>query len=216
MRSLFRSLFLIFALALPFSAAMAQEAPAAHSAPAVEVTLSGHEAAAGHEEEKPELLKANPGLFIWQIILFAVFFGAASIFVWPKILGGLKGREQKITADLLAAEAGAKDAIAKSAELAVQLADAQKQAQRVIDEARLVGTKVAAEIKASAERDIADSKARAAAEIKSAKDNAIAEIGAHAAELATAVAAKILARELSAADQQGLVAEAIREISAKN
>ncbi len=222
MRRFFRSLCLTSALALPFSAVMAQEAAPAHpttDAAHVEAPATGHGAVVAghdHEEEKPELLKANPGLFIWQIILFVVFFGAASIFVWPKILGGLKGREAKLLGDLQAAENGAKEAAAKLTQLNQQLADAQKQAQKVVDEARLAAGKVAAEVKASAEREITELKTRATADIQSAKEQAVAEIGAQVADLATAVAGKILAREVSVADQQALVASALAQLSAKN
>lgn len=231
MRRFFRSLCLIAVLALPFAAiAVAQEAApvqsttepthaeAAEAAHATIDAVAGHGEAAGdeHGEEKPELLKANPGLFIWQIILFVAFFAAASLFVWPKILGGLKGREAKLLGDLQAAETGAKEAAAKLAQLNQQLADAQKQAQKVVDEARVAAGKVAADVKAGAEREINDLKNRAAAEIKSAKEQAVAEIGAQVADLATAVAGKILAREVSGADQQALVASALSELAAKN
>lgn len=153
---------------------------------------------------------------IFTAALFLTFFAVLALFVWPKILGALKAREEKIHGDVASAEQSAKEAAAKLADINQQLANAQKQAQKVVDEARLAAGKVAAEIKANAEREISELKTRATAEISSAKEQAIAEIGGQVAALATAVAGKILAREVSAADQQALVASALREVSAKN
>lgn len=164
---------------------------------------------------------ADPGVFHWQDAawsagLFVVFAAVLGIFVWPKILAALNARESKLLGDLQAAEKGAKEAAEKLTQLNQQLADAQKQAQKVVDEARLAAGKVAADVKANAEREIGEMKSRATAEIASAKQQAVAEIGAQVADLATAVAGKILARELSAADQQALVASTLRELAAKN
>ncbi len=196
-----RRLFTVLALLAFAPAAFAQEA---------------HEAAAeaGHAGLDPQAF--NPADALWSAGLFVVFAAVLGVFVWPKILAALNAREAKLLGDLQAAENGAKEAAAKLVELNAQLADAQKQAQKVVDEARVAAGKVAAEVKASAEREITDLKNRAAAEIKSAKEQAIAEIGAQVADLATAVAGKILAREVSAADQQALVASALSELSAKN
>lgn len=189
-------------------------APAAFAQAAPEGTSEAIAAPAAHGGLDPQAF--NPTDALWSAGLFVVFAVVLGIFVWPKVLAALNARESKMASDLLAAEQGAKDAAAKLAELNQQLADAQKQAQKVVDEARVAAGKVAAEIKATAEREINEVKARATAEIKSAKEQAVAEIGAQVAEVATAVASKILAREISASDQQALVASALREVSAKN
>lgn len=179
------------------------------------------EGAASAHAEHADHGGADPMSLNWKEMafsagLFVVFAAILGLFVWPRILKGLQAREAKITGDLQAAETAAKEAQAKLAELNQQLADAQKQAQKVVDEARQAAGSVAAKVKADAEKEVADLKNQALREIKAAKEQAVAEVGAQVADLSAAVAGKILARQISAADQQDLVAAALAQVAAKN
>lgn len=150
---------------------------------------------------------------IWAVVLFVLFAAILGFVVWPKVLGALQAREQKLEGDLVGAETARKQADAALAEYKAKITEAQKEAQAVVEEARKSAEQAAAKIKADTENDIAKMKERAEAEIASAKDAALGEVYAQTAELSTAIAAKILKREINAADQQQLVTESLAELS---
>ncbi len=153
---------------------------------------------------------------LWTLIIFLIFFSVLSLVVWPKILGALRAREQKQHDDLKSAEDAAKAAQQTLADYKRQLAEAQKEAQRIIDESRTAAQQVAQQVKAQAETDAQNLRQRNAAEIQAAKEQAIAELYAHTAEIATRVASKIIRKELSASDQQALVSQSLEELSNLN
>ena len=76
--------------------------------------------------------------------------------------------------------------------------------------------KIADSIRAQAEAESAALKDRTVREIDAAKQQALSEINTHAAALGTAVARKILRRDVTADDQQRLVDESLAEMAKKN
>lgn len=150
---------------------------------------------------------------IWAVVLFILFAAILGFVVWPKILGALQAREQKLEGDLVGAESARKEAEASLAEYKTKIAEAQKEAQSVVEEARKAAEQAAAKIKTETEGEIAKMKDRAAAEIESAKQQALNDVYAQTAELSTAIAGKILKREINAADQQALVSESLAELT---
>ena len=68
------------------------------------------------------------------------------------------------------------------------------------------------ELRRQNETELASMKQRATRDIESAKQAAITELHAEATVLATAIAGKILQREISASDQQNLVEETLEEL----
>lgn len=172
--------------------------------------------AAGGGEKGHDVVEVNIGMLIWQIILFVVFFSVLAKFVWPPILKGLKGREEKMRSDLASAENAAKEATATLDQYKQQLAEAQQEARRVVDEARQTASKVEANLIAEAEAKAAEVRQRNVAEIEAAKEQALSEIYAQTAELSTQIASKILKREISAQDQAQLVSDSLAELTSRN
>lgn len=80
------------------------------------------------------------------------------------------------------------------------IADAREQARRAAEELK---SRNAAELSAMM--------AKATADIEAAKRRAVGELHQQAAGLATAVASRILGREINAKDQQRLVEETLAE-----
>ena len=71
---------------------------------------------------------------------------------------------------------------------------------------------MADELRAANDAELTQLRTKAMADIESAKSAAVAEIHAEAGALATAVAIKILGREITVADQQELVQESLAEM----
>lgn len=166
----------------------------------------------GHGEAQVGLLDVTMGPFLWQLILFLILLAILGKFVWPPILLGLREREDKIRFDLQAAQDAARQATATLGEYKQQLAEAQKQAQQIVDESRGAASKVAAQIKDEAQAQITQMKERAEADINAAKERAVSEIYEQGAALATQVAGQILRREINAADQSALIKESIDKL----
>jgi F-type H+-transporting ATPase subunit b len=149
---------------------------------------------------------------LYTIIVFAIFFGVLSVFVWPKILASLQAREDKVRGDLQHAEDAANQATTTLEEYKQQLAEAQKQAQQIVDESRGAAQKVAAQLKDEAQVQITQVRERAEADINAAKERAVSEIYDQAGALATQVAGQILRREINADDQATLIRESIDKL----
>ena len=150
---------------------------------------------------------------IWAVVLFLIFASILGFVVWPKVLGALQAREQKLEGDLVGAETARKQAEAALAEYKAKIAEAQAEARKVVEQAKTAAERTAATIKSETEAEIAKLRDRASAEIAAAKEQAVSEIHAQTAELATLVAGKILRREINAADQQRLVQESLAELT---
>ncbi len=162
-------------------------------------------------DPKDQLFSRDPFSYIWNLLMFLILLGVLWTFVWPKILGGLKAREEKQLGDLDAAEKARTEAQASLTEYKSQLAEARKEAQSIVAEARTAAQQAANADRAKIEAEVAQLKANAQRDIASAREQALADIYAQAAGLSTAIAGKILGREINADDQQGLVNESVEQ-----
>ena len=205
---------MIVAVALVFTGQVFAADPvqdAAHAAETAVTDAHGDTAHGAHEERGLMSFKVQEA--VYTVVVFVIFFLVLSLFVWPKILGALQAREDKVRGDLKQAEDAAKQATATLAEYKQQLAEAQKQAQQVVDQSRADAQRVAAQLKEQAQADINQMRQRAEADIDSAKQRAVSEIYEQTATLATQVAGQILRREINAGDQEALVRESISRLN---
>ncbi len=198
------------------SGADAVHADAAAQAHDVAEQVTGHadagDAGGGHGESR-ELMTVKWTEAAYTVGVFVLFFVLLSIFVWPKILASLQAREDKVRGDLQHAEDAAKAASGTLAEYKQQLAEAQKQAQQIVDESRVAAQQVAGQLKDQAQADLTKMRERVEADINAAKERAVSEIYEQTATLATEVAGKILRREINAGDQESLVRESIARLN---
>jgi F-type H+-transporting ATPase subunit b len=148
-----------------------------------------------------------------SVVVFLIFFTIAARLVWPKIIGGLDERYAKIRHEIDAAEKARHEAESAQKKFEEKLRQAQEEASRTIEEAKSTARKVADELRAKNDAELADMKSRALADIQAARENAVRELNEHAVTLAATMASKILRREVGAADQSRLVAESLAELS---
>ena len=150
---------------------------------------------------------------ITAVIVFCLVLAVLGGKVWPTIAKGLDEREKKIRDEIESAEEARKQAKDALESYEKSLGEARAEAQQMLEQAKSDQQKLTAELKAKAESELGAMKEKAQREIESAKRAAVSEIYSEAATLATTVAGKILAREVSSADQQRLVDEAVAELS---
>lgn len=159
---------------------------------------------------------ANPVAFNWvpfvaALVIFGIVFFVLARFVWPKILGGLEDRANKIRSEVFAAEELRKAAAEEKKQFERSLADARAESARIIEQTKAEQSRLAADLRAKAEVELNAMRDEAKATIEAAKRAAINEIYAETATLATSVAGKILRREVNADDQRRLVEESVSQ-----
>jgi F-type H+-transporting ATPase subunit b len=161
---------------------------------------------------------ANPVSFqalpaITAFVVFGVVFVVLAKFVWPTIAKGLDDRNNKIVSEIKAAEDARAAAKAAQAEFEKSLASAREEAANMIKQARADAQRVADELKARNDQELAEKVARANADIEAARKSAVAELQAQSAALATEIAGKILRRQVNDQDNQRLVQESLKELA---
>ncbi len=171
-------------------------------------------AGAAGEEYSPDLLSHDVVMAGLTIAVFVVLLIILRATAWKPILTGLKGRENAIRDSIEAAGKAKAEAERTTKELETRIAEAQKQAAAQITQAKTDAVKVADGIKKQAEVESTQLKDRAVRDIEAAKQQALAEINAHAAELGTAIARKILQRQVTVDDQSRLVDETLAQLKA--
>jgi F-type H+-transporting ATPase subunit b len=174
-----------------------------------------HAAHSGDHETVGALPSVKQGMVtgITAVVVFCLVLGVLWLKVWPTIASGLDEREKKIRDEIESAEDARKQAKDALDSYEKSLGEARAEAQQMLEQAKSDQQKLTAELKAKAEADLGAMKEKAQREIESAKRAAVSEIYNEAATLATTVAGKILAREVSSDDQQRLVDEAVAELS---
>jgi F-type H+-transporting ATPase subunit b len=149
---------------------------------------------------------------IWVIIIFVVLLAILYPTAWKSVLAGLKAREERIRKDIADAEAARTRAEETLRQYNTQLAAAETRVREMISKAAQDGERIATDIKMRAQKEAEEAKSRATREIESAKQQALGEIYQKAAEISTAIAEKILRRNINAEDQKELVRRSLDEL----
>ncbi len=164
------------------------------------------------EHGSPNIMAFDPTTAIWTIIVFVILLAVLYPTAWKSILAGLKAREERIRKDIADAEAARTRAEATLKEYNAQLAAAEQSVREMIAKAMADGEKMAATIRMKATEEAEQVRVKATADIEVAKKQAIVEIHAQTAELATAIAEKIIRKNLSVDDQRELVRVSLAEL----
>lgn len=171
--------------------------------------------AGGHGAEKGQVVGSiQQGLApaIATLIVFGVVCLVLYSQVWPKITKGLDDRNEKIRSEIRAAERAREDARSALEEYERSLQQARAEAQRMLDDTKAQQAALAAELRSKADRELTQMREKARRDIEAAKRAALNEIYAESVSLATAIAGKILQREVTADDRDRLIQESLEEI----
>jgi F-type H+-transporting ATPase subunit b len=193
--------------------AHAPVAQAKHDAPPAP-GAAGHAAEGGHSEPQPDILKAEAPLAIWTVVVFGVLLAILGKFAWKPLMKALHDREEHIEHCLLEAEKARNEAERMMIENQKNLARAAEQARALLEEAKHAAEASAATIVQKAQAEAEATFDRGKREIETARDQALTEIFSKTADLAIAVAGKVLARDLTEADHKRLIETAMGELPA--
>jgi F-type H+-transporting ATPase subunit b len=148
---------------------------------------------------------------LWVIIIFVILLAILYPTAWKQVLAGLRQREERIRREIAEAEAQNARAQETLREYSAKLAEAQSQVRQMLAEAAAQGERIATEIKMRAQQEVEEIKARSTRDIEAARVQAITQIHDVAAELSTAMARRILGRQLGPEDHQRLIRESLEE-----
>jgi F-type H+-transporting ATPase subunit b len=160
------------------------------------------------------LITPDLGLFFWQTVIFLVTLFLLSKFAWGPIMSAMKEREDSITDALSAADKARADIEKLQATNEALLVEARAERDRILAEAQKNATAMMedARVKASTEGTRLIEAARVS--IQTEKNAALNEVKNYTATLALDIAEKILRKELSNSDEQRkLVNEYIKEVN---
>jgi F-type H+-transporting ATPase subunit b len=172
-------------------------------------------AAAKHDTpEVPNILEPEPSLMLWTVIVFLGLLGILTKFAWKPMMKALHDREVYLEHCLHEAETARSEAAKLLAENQKQIASAQDQVRAMLEAARRDAEASAAAIAQKAQAEAEATLQRAKREIENERDQALAQIFDKTADLAVAVAGKVLKRTLNADDQRRLIDSAMAELPA--
>lgn len=149
---------------------------------------------------------------VTTLVVFGLVFGVLATVVWPKILKGLKDRENKIREEIESAEMSRQQAKDALEQYQKSLADARAEATKMLDTTRAQQAQLAADLKAKADVELSAMRERALKDIETAKRAAVSELYSQSSQLAAIMAGKILRRSVTAEDSQRLLDESIQQL----
>jgi F-type H+-transporting ATPase subunit b len=148
----------------------------------------------------------------FQVINFLVVLYLLNRFLFKRVLAFLDERNTRISKGLEDAEVAARDRELARAEREAAVTEARKEANEMIARANKIAEDTRNEILADARAEAEKVSTRAREEIVAEKDKAMAEIRGQVAELALAVAGKLVRREMDGPTQRRLVEEFLAEV----
>jgi F-type H+-transporting ATPase subunit b len=163
-------------------------------------------------QKAPNPLVPEPNEIIWGALAFLVLLGVMWKFGVPAVKNMEKAREDRIRNDLEGAEKARTDAEAEKAQYLAQIAGANEEAGRVIEEARQSAEQVRRDLIARAEAEAAEIKERAQADITTQQERAMAELRSDVTQLSIDLAERIVEHNLDRDTQQRLVDSFINQV----
>ena len=156
------------------------------------------------------------GNAIWTLGIFLIVVLVLGKFAWGPVLGMLKEREDFIRKSLHDAKRDRDEAEARLKEYTVQLQTARTEAASLIEEARRDAENLREELrsKAKAEADTVLKNAERQIQLETAR--ALSQIRTEAVDLSVMIASKLIGRNLTRADNDRLIEDALKQVEARH
>jgi F-type H+-transporting ATPase subunit b len=168
-------------------------------------------------EEAPALspFAGDLGNAIWTLAIFLIVVMVLGKFAWGPVLGLLKQREEFIHRSLAEAKRDRDAADASLKEYAAKLREAHAEAATILEETRRDAERLREEIRQRARAEADKMVANAERQIQLETSRAVDQIRHEAVDLSVMIATKILQRDVSKADNDRLVDEAVKQLQAR-
>ena len=158
------------------------------------------------------MLSVNPGLIIWTIVTFVLLLLVLRKIAWKPLLEALQRREEHVRSSIERAEHAKQEAERALEENRRQLALAEAESQRILNEGRALAEKLKQDIIDKAQQQSRKMIDQAKHEIARDKDAALAALRQEVAALAVEVAEKILDETLDESKHRKIVDSYLRDL----
>jgi F-type H+-transporting ATPase subunit b len=148
------------------------------------------------------LVSPNPGTIFWMLLIFSIVFYILKRFAWKPILNALKERENSIRDALNSADLARKQIEDLRADQDVLRANALKDKELILKEARDIKDRIIAEAREKASQEGAKMIAQIREQIENEKLSALNDIRLQVADLSVQIAEKILQEKLESTPRQ--------------
>lgn len=156
------------------------------------------------------------GFMVLDTIIMLFFFILLMVlvvkFAWGPVMDMMQKREDHIADQIDVAETNRAEAEKASKEAAERLQATRQEAQKIIDDAKTAGEQQEASIIEAAKAEAARIKETAKEEIRNEKEKALQSLQDQVASLSVMIASKVIEKEISAQDQDKLIADYVKEV----
>jgi F-type H+-transporting ATPase subunit b len=154
------------------------------------------------------------GTFIVELVAFLIVLAVLGKYVLPYISKPMEERQATIRQALVDAEEAKRRAAEAEAEYKRLIAEARSEARGVVEEANKLAEQLRSERREQAEREYEQKVHQATSDIDAQARRAAEELRQQVADLAIAVAERILGEGIDAQAQRSLIDRTIAEVSA--
>ncbi|MEZ4417408.1 MAG: F0F1 ATP synthase subunit B [Gemmatimonadota bacterium] len=159
------------------------------------------------------LFSVDWGLSFWTVLTFGALLFVLTRFAWKPLLSALDAREARIRATIEDARRLKEESETLLEENRLQLAEARREAQRIVAESREAAERVRKDIEEKARLEGQTLLERARRDIEHERDAAIEALRKESVELALSAASKLIQRNLDSESDRALVMDYLSRIS---
>lgn len=158
-------------------------------------------------------LKLELGDTLYYLLIFALLLILVKHFAWGPVTEMMEKRRQKVINDLDQAESDRKKAELLANQRQAALKDSKQEATQILSTAKSNAEKTKNEIISQADSEAAAIRKQASKDAAQAKTDALNEARDQVADISVAIAEKVIAKNLTAADQKDLVDSFIKGLN---
>ena len=149
----------------------------------------------------------------WYLIVFSILLLAVKHYAWGPVKDMMEKRRQKVIDDLDQAASDRKKAEILANEREAALKNSRQEATQILSVAKSNAQKTGKQIVSEAKAEASAIREKAKADAAKAKTDALNEAREEVADLSVTIAEKVIAKNLSAADQKDLVDQFIKGLN---
>lgn len=161
------------------------------------------------------LVQPDPGLFIWTILTFLVLVGLLARFAWRPLLQALEVRQAAIAKSLDDAHRARQELERLQRESAEMMRQARIEAEVIVSRSRSDAEALREELKQKSRAEAAAIVKNAEKQIQLETARAVQQIRKETIDLSVAIASKILRRQVSKEDHEGLIEETLKQVDTR-
>ena len=161
------------------------------------------------------LVHPDPGLFIWTILTFLVLVTLLARFAWRPLLQALERRQALIVKALDDAQRAQQELERLQRESTQIITNARVEAEAIVSRSRSDAEQLREELKQKSRAEAAAIVKNAERQIQLETARALQQIRHEAVDLSVTIASKILQRNVSKEDNEGLIEETLKQVETR-